>query len=462
MLALVFFGLMAASPTPVTRMVAVELRNVRGAQLTGRPSAVLQALAPILALEPADPRLRLAAADAALSLGEPGVALDHLQSAGLDGHRWVSAGCELARAQAASGANVSREDLVARLGQFCPQDDPAWSSLVAQALASADGQAAIQVAKGWALVAPGNPQAHFELGLSLALLNPPSALAPLRTAQALSLQRIPLADSLAQAIEDALPSADHAYELAQVGQTLARAGRWNLAVMAFDQAVEISPEYVEARAYLGLAIDRTGGDGEQELRSASLAAPSASLPHVFLAQHWVQRGEFQEAAQELRTAQALEPDSPAIAAQLGGVLAGLGDLQSALAAYQRAVELAPSSAEFQDLLAAFSIDHQIDVAGLGLPAARRALVLDPTSPSHFDHLGFGYYLRGNPEMAEHLLGLGLRADPVNPALNYHLGLARLAVQKTDLAVASLKQAAALDPGGMYAMLATRTLSRLQP
>jgi tetratricopeptide (TPR) repeat protein len=462
MLAVLFLGLLAASPTPVVRFVSAELRNVRGAQIAGRPSAVLQALTPILALEPDAPRIRLAAADAALNLGQPGVALDHLHAAGLDGQRWKAAGCVLVRAQVASGAVTALGDVLDRLDRFCPSNDPAWRSVVAQAQASGDMPAASRAARAWAEADPADPEAHYYLGLSLALVDPPSALSPLKTAQALSPSPSPLTSSLAQAIEDSLPSGDRAYEFAQVGQALARTGRWDLAAKAFSQAVELSPGYVEARAYLGLALDRTGGDGQQELIRASQSVPSASLPHVFLAQHWALKGEQQKAVQELRIAQSLQPDSPAIAAQLGGALVVLGDLQSALLEYQHAVELAPSSAEFQSLLAAFSLDHEIDVAGVGLPAARQAVLLEPTSADYIDQLGFSYYLHGNPEMAEHLLGQGLRADPVSPAINYHLGLARLALQKTDLAVMSLRQAAALDPGGMYAMLATRTLSRLQP
>lgn len=462
LLAALFFGLVAASPTPVVRFVSLELRNLRGAQVTGRPAAVLQALTPILALEPDAPRIRLAAADAALNLGQPGVALGHLGSAELDGQHGRTAGCVLVRAQVASGAISPLDDVLDRLARDCPSNDPAWSSVVAQVQASGDMQAASQAARAWTEADPADPKAHYSLGLTLALVDPPSALSPLKTARALSIAPSPLADSLAQAIEDSLPSGERAYEFAQVGQALARAGRWDLAATAFAQAVDLSPDYVEARAYLGLALDRTGGDGLQELMRASQTVPSASLPHVFLAQHWLLRGEPQKATQELRSAQSLEPDSAAIAAQLGGALVALGDLQSALVAYQRAVELAPSSAEFQSLLAAFSLDHEIGVAGVGLPAARQAVVLDPASAHHIDQLGFSYYLSGNPEMAEHLLTLGLRADPVSPAINYHLGLARLALQKTDLAVVSLRQAAALDPGGIYAMLATRTLSRLQP
>ncbi len=461
MLAILSIALLAASPTPAVRLVSLQLRNVRGAQVTGRPAAVLQELAPIIALEPNDPVVRLAAADAAVDLAEPGVALDHLRAANLDGQSWPSAGCTLARAEVASGATQQVAGLVDRLGRFCPPNDPAWSSLVAQRLTSGDLQAASQAARGWAQADPADPDAHAYLGLSLALVDPPSALSPLRTAQALSPAPIPLVAALAQAIEDSLPSGDTAYQLAQVGQALARQGRWDLAATAFARAVDVSPGYVEAEAYLGLALDHTGGDGEAELLHASRAVPSASLPHVFLGQHWALKGELQKAAQELETARSLAPDSPAVAAQLGGVLAAQGDLQSALVAYQQAVAMAPASAEFQALLAAFSLEHEIDVPGVGLPAARQAVLLDPSSPTHIDQLGFGYYLSGNPEMAEHLLLFGLHADPVSPSINYHLGLARLALAKTDLALASLKQAVALDPGGMFAMLATRTLSRLQ-
>jgi tetratricopeptide (TPR) repeat protein len=462
MLAILFIGLLAVSPTPAVRFVAADLRLVRGASVTGRPSAMFEALAPLIALEPSEPRLRLVAADAALNLGQPGVALDLLSVGDLDGRRWTTAGCLLARAEVAEGDPVPLSDLLDHLSQFCPPGDPAWSALVDQNLAAGDPASASVVAARWAEVQPANPAAHLSLGLSTALVDPERALSPLKVAIALTPAPPPLATTLAQAIEDSLPSADLAYELAQVGQALAREGRWDLAVMAFSRAVDVSPDYVEALAYLGLAVDRTGGDGEQQLTKATQAVPTASLPHVFLAQHWVFRGEFQRAADELRTAQTLAPDSPAIAAQLGGVLASLGDLQSALSAYQHAAALAPDSAEFQGLLASFSLEHEIDVAGVGMPAARRSVLLEPRVAAHRDQLGFSYYLHGNPEMAEDLLLLALRDNPASPAINYHLGLARLSVEKTDMAILSLREAADLDPGGLYAMLATRTLSRLQP
>jgi tetratricopeptide (TPR) repeat protein len=461
-LAALVLGLLALSPSPVARFVATDMRRVRSAQMTGRPADVLDALAPILALEPQDPRLRLAAADAALQLGQPAVALEHLQTAGLTGDRWRPAGCLLVRAQAAQGDIGSVDDLLDRLIRYCPTNDPTWLSLVQRSLQDGDAQAASHAALRWTEAQPANPEAHINLGLSLALDDPERALSSLRTARALSPTPQPLASALAQAIEDALPSGGRAYELAQVGQALARLGRWDLAVMAFSKSVDLEPGYVEAQAYLGLALDRIGKDGETELTQASQAVPSASLPHVFLAQHWVLKGDPDRAADELTKARALEPDNPAIAAQLGAVYSALGDLQSALAAYQDAAQLAPDVAEFQSLLSAFSIDHEIDVAGIGLPSARRAALLDPGAASQIDHLGFAYYLIGNPEMAEHMLILALHDDPVDPAIYYHLGLARLAVQKSDLAELSLRQAAALDPGGVFDMLATRTLARLEP
>jgi tetratricopeptide (TPR) repeat protein len=390
------------------------------------------------------------------------VALDHLRSADLDGRRWPAAGCSIAREQVATASYRPAADVADRLARFCPPGDSAWVALITQALSTGDAQDAADVAERWTEFEPANATGHYYSGLALALLDPAKALNPLKTAQAISPSRLPMAADLIQTIEASLPSDDHAYQLAQVGQTLARAGRWDLAALAFSQALSLEPNYVEAEAYLGLALDHTGGDGEGQLIRASQAVPSASLPHVFLAQHWSLKGDYAQAAVELRTARALSPDSPAIAAQLGAVLVSLGDIQSALAAYQQAVSLAPNSAQFQGLLAAFSLDHEVDVEGVGLPAARQAVVLDRRTATYLDQLGFSYYLKGNPEMAEHMLGLALHAAPMDPAVNYHLGLARLAVNKPDLAVLSLRQAADLDPGGMYAMLATRTLSRLQP
>jgi tetratricopeptide (TPR) repeat protein len=247
-----------------------------------------------------------------------------------------------------------------------------------------------------------------------------------------------------------------------VGQTLARASRWDLAALALTQALELEPNYVEALAYRGLALDQIGQDGLADLDQAQESVPQALLPHLFLAQHWLLQHDADRAVAELHLAQALEPSNPAVAAQLGQALVMQGDLQAAQAAYLQASALAPQVFEFQALLARFSLDHEMDVNGTGLPAARRAVLLDPGSSEALDLLGFSYYLTGNPEVAEHLLTRTLQLAPASPAAYYHLGLVRLALGHDDLAVQALHQAAALDPGGQYDLLATRALARVAP
>lgn len=452
-------GLLAVWPSPKTGWVTDQAFLARGALVAGRPREALQALAPLLTLDVGDGQVRMAAADAYLASGDPASAL-----AVLDGTPRSDSDegrCMQARSIVASGAPVS-ETLMDQMAGACPPQAQAWPSIISSFLAAGDVGAAASAAQRWASLQPAEPSAQLNLGIVTALVDPARALSPLKTALGLSAAPPPLAAELAQAIEDALPSQDRAFELAQVGQALARADRWDLAALALTQAIILEPEYIEALAYRGLALDQIGQNGLSDMERARSAVPEAVLPHLFLAQHWLLQRDPDQAVAELRKAETIEPDNPAVEAQLGQALAMSGDLQSALAAYGQAASLNPGSFEFQALLAGFSLDHEMDVAGTGLPAARRAALNEPANPLALDQLGFAYYLTGNPEMAEHLLVMALQLEPSDAASNYHLGLARLALGDEALASQSLRQAAALDPGGPYALLATRALARLAP
>ena len=270
----------------------------------------------------------------------------------------------------------------------------------------------------------------------------------------------PLIKDMIVAIQSALAAGSPAFVYAQAGQTFARHGHWDLAVSSFETAVKMEPDYVEALAYLGLARDRAGGEGFEELSDAIHISPAAPLPHLFLGMHWKSSNEFGKAQESLEMAFQLDPTDPIISAELGSAYYALAEYEAAENAYRQAAALAPDEPAFWLLLAQFSLVTEIEIDSLALPASRNALALQPDDPASYDALGFSHFLLNNTVMAERMFQRALALDGSFASAHYHLGLLYLAEGQNDPAIHYLEQAMASDPEGPIAPLAERTLDRI--
>jgi tetratricopeptide (TPR) repeat protein len=264
------------------------------------------------------------------------------------------------------------------------------------------------------------------------------------------------------AIQNAARHGDPALTLGAAGRALGEIGEWPLAAWAFEEALSLDPQAADVRAYLGLALDQSGGDGLLHLRRAAEEAAESPLPHFFLGLHWRARGEAERALQALTTAAELDPENPAIAAELAGALEDLGEMDEALAAFLYAANLAPDEPGFWRLLADFSTRNEIQVTAVGLPAARNALALAPDDPASSDALGFAYFLAGDDALARRFIDRAVGLDPLRSSTQYHLGLVLLSGGEVAAARSALETAALLDPDGPVGALARRTLEGLPP
>lgn len=454
--------LLALAPTPQSQLVRSWVNRARSSLLAGHPSAAEVQLAALLVFEPDSPRVRLATANAALNAGKAAEAAALLEAVSPPADLAAPWHCLQARAVVAAGKVQDVKAVASQLADSCPPDVPEWQDLVESALRNGETGDALTAADAWVEMDPESELAALDQSLAAALIHPQSALPSLRKILAANPNPPTLVLDLDRTIEDSMATQDPAYRLAQVGQTLARNNRWDLASLAFQAALNLEPNYIEAQAYLGLSMDHLGQDGGTLLQSAAAAASRAALPHAFLGWHWATHGEPKKAAAELAAASTLEPDNAAIAAQLGAAEEALGDMQAARQDYEKAVQLQPKSAGFWLILARFSLDNEIDVAHLGLAAARQAALLSPGDPDAFDDIGLAYYLQGEPRLAVHMCSHALNLDPSSPSALYHLGLAALAMGDTQRAAGVLRAAAQFDPGGPYAELAQRALSKAGP
>lgn len=309
---------------------------------------------------------------------------------------------------------------------------------------------------------PEDAEAHFRLGLILAATDPAGALPDLLTAARLD----PVYDSRAQILRERIATGllpdDLSYAFIQAGAGLLEIGEPDLAAIALHRAVELRPDYGEARALLGEALERTGADGLAQLQAGLSQVPDSALVQALNGAYWMRHGDADQAVMFFAQAAALEPDQPGWQASLAGALAQGGDLPAALEAQVRAVELAPQDAYYWRLLAVFSLTYSYDPEGIGLRAAQRAQELAPDDPLALDTLAWACLDLGMYNQAEAYLLRALEIDPQLASAHLHLAILALRLGRIADAHQSLLRAIDLDPEGAVGMQASDLMLRYFP
>ena len=317
---------------------------------------------------------------------------------------------------------------------------------------------AIQVLTQLAERRPADPQVSYRLALLKAVTTPAEALSRLELVAQIHPPLALNAHLLIDAIEAGQAARDEAYTAGRVGFALIQLKEWPLAEAALSRAASLNPNYADAYAYLGLAQDRQGKDGRAAAEQAVALAPDSPLANFFLGLHWRRVGQSGTALNFLKKAQSLDPQNPAIAAEMSGAYASLADLAQAEVWFTKAVELDARNPDFWLLLARFYADNEYHLADLGLPAARMAAGLSPDSAPAADVLGYTLLLTGDFVNAEKTLEHAVHLDPDFPSTYYHLGLLYYKQGKHTEARAAFEHTLALDPQGQYGGLALRALA----
>jgi Flp pilus assembly protein TadD len=124
-------------------------------------------------------------------------------------------------------------------------------------------------------------------------------------------------------------------------------------------------------------------------------------------------------------------------------------LVAALAAYQRAVELAPGDAAYLVRLAIFCAENGVYVEEAGLPAAQQAVMLAPNDPLALDALGMSYFATRRYASAEQALTQAIELAPDYFPAHIHLALNYLAQGNRAAAFNSLTFVRDADESGLY-------------
>lgn len=306
---------------------------------------------------------------------------------------------------------------------------------------------------------PADAYAAYRLGLLLTLSDSEKALPELTRASTLN----PEVDSAVQTLRAALAVSSQQSDLSMqkvvIGQALGLVQDWELAQTAFEQAVHLNEENAEAWAWLGEAKQQIGQDGSVELdRALSLDRTSVNV-RALRGLYWSRQGRYEQMLAEYLLAAGIEPDNPQWQASIGEAYTRLGDLVSALAAYQRAVELAPAQSDYWRLLAVFCAENNVQLEELGVPAVQQALTFAPNDPAVLDAAGFVYLSTGRYASAEAALLQAIALAPDFFSAHIHLAMIYLAQGDQAAAFNSLTYVRDADNAGMYSETARQLLDK---
>lgn len=297
----------------------------------------------------------------------------------------------------------------------------------------------------------------FEQAFAKAASDPLAALPMLEDLMFLDHPRAEDARSVATAIQGARLEDNLPYLFTTSGQALADIGEWLLAKVALRRAVGLDPEFAEAWAYLGEAQFQTGEDSLPALNKALELNPDSVAVQLFNALYWQRRGDFEQADLHFFVASQLEPENTSIFIQWGKSAMLAGQPVEARAHFEQAALLSPDDPEVWRVLAEFSVESELFVEELGIPAANKLVTADPNDPEAMVLLGRAYVILGDPETGRVFLERAVELDANYAPGHYFLALFLLSEGETEAALQHLNKVIELAPGTAQAQHASELI-----
>jgi tetratricopeptide (TPR) repeat protein len=244
-----------------------------------------------------------------------------------------------------------------------------------------------------------------------------------------------------------------------LGNAYFRAAAYDAAAEAFDSALTLHPD--AASAYLGLGRTRLAeqryDDAVDALTRALELSPDASIAHYPLAQAYRALGESENARLHLekrgeREAYPIDPlmeeirtnfGSPGVFTDRGGSAYSKGEFERSVAAFRRAVEMAPAEAmAHANLGSALMSSGDLDSARSSF---ERALELDDVDVSVLYSLGAVATVDGQPDVAIEYYRRAISLDSKYVPAHLELAHQYAAQRRFEDAVKHYRAAVALEP-----------------
>ncbi len=275
--------------------------------------------------------------------------------------------------------------------------------------------------------------------------------------ESLSARRDYLLAVLAPLETDASPTA----AAKAVGMALVQTEHWPLAVYALQFANQAgSKADAETLSFLGYALAQAGHPALDLFEQARQADPDSALPLYFEGMYLRQQEAFKAAEDLLAQAIELDPQNGAIYAEFALARAMQGDLATAEAAYQAAVQVTGDDVTFKLLLAGFCAERGYRMVETGMPTATEIIEVDNTNAAAYDLLGWMQFLTGDLLAAEVSLGQALTLEPDFVSARFHLARLYETQGQKEMARAAYQRVVDWDATDHFRQSALKGLQRL--
>ena len=467
LLAGLFIALLGIGPSP--HIVQVFLNQARQSLAIDDTLTASQSIAQAAEYFPWRSDLYILAGRYAFQAGDPEAAIQFLERPGAISHLTPDDLVMLGDAYQQSGDAYMAEAIWRRVTEL-EKSRPAYQRLADLYLQRKDFAEAANNLREILLLDPSDANLYYQIGLLYTVSDPEAALPFLSQAAEISPTLAPRAKTLYNKIRTAHLFDEPAYTSLTAGRELANLGEWELANEAFLHATQLRPDYAEAWAFLGEAIQHlaTQSDadasyaGLPELQQALRLDPNSVLANTFMGLYWERQEDYSQAQQYLNNAIALDPQNPILYSELGNTLAKTGDLPSAQIAYETAIQLAPNDPLYYRILTEYALQHQIQLRELALPAARQAVILSPNDPRSLDLMAQTLLMLEDYHSAERFSLRTLQADPNYSPAFLHLGVIYLFLGDPQSAHQWLSLARATEPDSSTSEQASRLLAYYFP
>ncbi len=253
-----------------------------------------------------------------------------------------------------------------------------------------------------------------------------------------------------------------AYASALVGRVLLGEQQWALAARHLARALADNPDYADAHAYLGYALDQMGDPDEARphLLQVVELMPDSAVAHTFLGLHYDRLGNVAAARAEYEIAYDLDPENPATCVEIGHTWAAERRYVAAEIWLEEAVSLQPDDPALWEILTRFYLDHNITGEGQGMEAAAELVTLSPDDARAHDLRGWAALQVGDYDAAQESLLQATSLDPMLASAHYHLGLLWAAQADYEKAQEAFVRALDLDTTGEFVPLVERAMDEI--
>lgn len=270
------------------------------------------------------------------------------------------------------------------------------------------------------------------------------------------------AGKLDQAIEDYKLILEQYPDIPQVrsdlGAALAGAGRYEEAIVQYQQALQLSP-LPEIQLNLALAYYKTGNlsMAVEGLKKASAELPNDLRPVMLLADCYLRLGQNKEVVALLTPVELTHADDLGVIYMLGTALVRDGQVEKGQVIINKILKNG-DSAEARLLLG--TTKFQVNDFSGALTDLQKAVELNPNLPDVYAYYGLALMSTGDQAGAQKAFEQAIKSDPNSFEANLRLGVLFRESQNYDGALQHLHHALEVRPGdlGVRYQIASTELS----